>query len=71
MLTNRLQIIKENLQSHGSLSPNDRAVLDLINKIDDTERRISTAFQSENKARLLEMIVRPGGSNCTICGRTL
>jgi len=71
MLTNRLKLIKENLLSQRILSTNEKRLIGLINKIDEAEQNISTAIESRDKDLLVEMIVRPGGNKCNICGRTL
>ena len=71
MLTSRLTEIKNDLRSKSPRTSNEIKLLELIEKVDFTEQRIVSAFNSSDSQRLLEMIVKPGGDECPVCGRTL
>ena len=73
MLTNRLQRIKENIQSKNVNTLNETELLEIIETMDRLENLISSSEgKSLNESRqIFEMIVRPSGNVCQSCGRTL
>lgn len=69
MITSRLTRIKQDLQFKTKLSSHEQQLLLLITRMDEAEQNIVRAFRSRDRELLIEMIIKPKGEECNICGR--
>ena len=73
MLTPRLQKIKTNLQGKYLKSFDETQLLTILDRMDKLEILIASSENAtlNESQQIFEMIIRPLGNECNICGRTL
>jgi hypothetical protein len=74
MLTNRLHQIKVSISQSKEMTLSKQDLLRVLDEMDKIEEQIYNTFnlsESIGDSSLLEMVIRPSGSRCSACGRTL
>lgn len=72
MLTNKLQSLRNNILKKNQKSADDDQLLDILYHMDKLESILSMSDGlDESKSILASIIIKPAGTNCAACGRTV